>query len=239
MRIRTQLTRRVVWEQLESRSSGGCCGGLWQTQPVAERTQGLVIEQLVGLGLDELPLIQPGHPFQPSTGLFENLPGHLGIGTTQFTGSGAMMGLARFGGILSLGEFSMHPNQSTGCDEPGDLARAELVGQRPDVSVNGFVVQARIHLKPTDGCDIDAGIQGSSKASNHTALAVTDHAHRLLRSRGRLLRTEPIHGSQHLLHFITLHGAPHFVGGPPQHLTLRLLELARPGQSAVGIGAIN
>ena len=92
-----------------------------------------------------------------------------------------MVGLARFGGILSLGEFSMHPNQSTGCDEPGNLARAELVGQRPDVPVNGFVVQARIHLKPTDGRDIDAGIQGSSKARNHTALAVTDHAHRLLR----------------------------------------------------------
>ena len=28
LRIRTQLTHRVVWERLESRSSGGCCGGL-------------------------------------------------------------------------------------------------------------------------------------------------------------------------------------------------------------------
>ena len=166
---------------MESRNSSGSYGGLWQPQPIAERTQGLIIEQLIRLSFDQLPLIQPGYPFQPSTRLFENLPSHLGIGTTQFTGSGPMVGLARFGGILSLGEFSMHPNQSTGCDEPGNLARAELVGQRPDVPVNGFVVQARIHLKPTDGRDIDAGIQGSGQARNHTALAVTDHAHRLLR----------------------------------------------------------
>ena len=133
----------------------------------------------------------------------------------------------------------MHPNQSARCDEPGDLARAELVGQRPDVAINRLVVQARIHLKATDGRDFNAGIQGSSKARDHTAFAITDHAHGLLRPRSRLLRLQPIHGGQHLLHFIALHGAPHFVGGPPQHLTLRLLELARPGQSAVGIRAID
>ena len=133
----------------------------------------------------------------------------------------------------------MHPNQPTRRDESGNFARAELVGQRPDIPVDGFVVQARIHLKSTHSRDFDAGIQGSSQARDQTAFAITDHAHGLLRPRSRLLRLQPIHGGQHLLDLIALHGAPHLVGRPPQHLTLRLLELARPGQSAVGVGAID
>ena len=133
----------------------------------------------------------------------------------------------------------MHPNQSTGCDESGDFTRAELVGQRPDIPVDGLVVQVRIHLKPTHSRDFDTGIQGSSQARDQTAFAITDHAHGLLGPRSRLLRLQPIHGGQHLLDLIALHGAPHLVGRPPQHLTLRLLELARPGQSAVGIRAID
>ena len=133
----------------------------------------------------------------------------------------------------------MHPNQPTRRDESGDFARAELVGQRPDIPVDGFVVQVRIDLKPTDGRDVDSGVQSSGQTGDHPTLAVANHAHGLLGPRSRLLRLQPIHGGQHLLDLIALHGAPHLVGRPPQHLTLRLLELARPGQSAVGVGAID
>ena len=91
LRIGPQLARRVVGEGLESGDGGWIRRCFRKPQAVGERTHGLVIEQLVGLCLDQLPLIQPGHSFQPSTRFFEDLPGHLGIGTPQFTRCGAMV----------------------------------------------------------------------------------------------------------------------------------------------------
>ena len=91
LRIGPQLARRVVGEGLESGDGGWIRRCFRKPQAVGERTQGLVVEQLIGLCLDQLPLIQPGHPFQPSTRFFEDLPGHLGIGTPQFTRCGAMV----------------------------------------------------------------------------------------------------------------------------------------------------
>ena len=239
LRILPQLARGVVGQRLEGRDLGGSAGRLRRSEPPGEGVERLVVEELLGLGGHKLPLVDPGNARQPGSRLLQHRARDLGIRATESARCGPLMRLAGLSGVLRLGETPAHPDQAARGDQTRDLARTELVGQRPDVAVDGLVVQAWVHMVAADGRGLDAGIQGAGKTRDHPALAVADHPHRHAGSRGRLLRLQPIHGRQHLLDLVALHGAAHLVGGPPQHLALRLLELAHSGQAAVGVGPVD
>ena len=129
----------------------------------------------------------------------------------------------------------MFPDQLPWRNESRDFTGPEFRGQSPDVAVNRFVLQIRIHLITTDYRDVDPRIQRTGKTRDQSTFAVPGHGQRRPDGPRLAAGVEPIHRCENFLNFIPLNGSPHLIGGAPKHLPLRLFDGPNAGHAAVRI----
>ena len=151
------------------------------------------------------------------------------------SGRGSAAAIARRGRAGDLRRVAVLDDERAGRDERGDFRVTEFAEQPEDIAVDRFLPETIAVVEVTaDQRGVDAGIQRGGVQRDQSALGVSGHAD-ARRGVGR----EPVHGGQHLLHFVADDMASDLEGLAVDPFTMRLvgealeLRIAGPGVGAI------